>query len=269
MAFKMKYQVKADYISKGTERRSGLLMPKVSFVVAHDTGNEGSTAQNNVTYFKNSAETMSASAHIFVDDHDIIECIPLLTGTPEKAWHVLYNITLDNQLYGDDANDIAAGVEYCFGSNINANEAYKRYVWTIAYICYKFKLSPSKVVGHMILDPNRKTDPKSGLARSGRSYSQLLQDIVKEYQDCTAVTPPPKPVYPTIVGTWSRGESGAEVAKIQRYLTILGYKVTATGYFGTLTESMVKKLQADHHMTVDGVVGPITINEIMYLLKIK
>ncbi|MFS1512509.1 N-acetylmuramoyl-L-alanine amidase [Chengkuizengella sp. SCS-71B] len=81
-------------------------MPEVGFIVVHDTGNDGSTALQNITYYENSNNVMYASAHIFVDDTGIYECIPLLTDTPEKAWHVLYQKPLDNQIFGDDANVI-------------------------------------------------------------------------------------------------------------------------------------------------------------------
>ncbi|WP_235929795.1 hypothetical protein [Chengkuizengella marina] len=53
----------------------------------------------------------------------------MLTDTPEKAWHVQYQKPLDNQLFGDDANDIAAGVELCYSYKrgcINNEESYKR-----------------------------------------------------------------------------------------------------------------------------------------------
>jgi hypothetical protein len=101
---------------------------------------------------------------------------------------VLYQKPLDNQLFGDDANDIAGGVEYCYGTNINADEAYKRYVWVLAYAFYKHNVDPTKLIGHCVLDPQRKTDPRSGLAKSGRTYEQLLKDVVAEYKECT--TPP-------------------------------------------------------------------------------
>jgi len=205
MSFKMKYEITKKYLTSGTKRRSGIKMPSVKFVVAHDTGNKGSTALNNVTYYENTKNETSASAHLFVDDKFIYECIPALTGTPEKAWHVLYNKTKDNELYGDDSNDVAIGVEYCYGNNINSAESYKRYVWVIAYICYKFNLDPKKAItAHFILDPQRKSDPKSGLADSGRTYEQLLKDIVSEYEDCTkpeivspVVNPPVLPDIPT------------------------------------------------------------------------
>lgn len=187
MTFHMKYPVTPRYLTAPSKRRSGIKMAgAVRFVVAHDTGNEGSTAANNVAYYERSRDEISASAHIFVDDKAILECVPALTAEPEKAWHVRYDVQMDDKLYGRQANDAAIGVEYCFGSNIDADEAYRRYVWVIAYICFKFQLNPAtSVTGHFILDPARKTDPVTGLARSRRTYDQLLADIVAEYQECT------------------------------------------------------------------------------------
>ncbi|CAD6875722.1 N-acetylmuramoyl-L-alanine amidase [Methylomonas fluvii] len=186
MSFKQKYTITPRYLTKPSKRRSGkLITGGVKFIVAHDTGNPGSTATNNVRYYENSRDEQSASAHLFVDDKEIIECIPALTGVPEKAWHVLYGLDTDNHIFGYDANDAAIGVEYCYGDNIDADEAYRKYVWVIAFICEKYQLDPSKAVaGHFFLDPKRKTDPLTGLAHSRRTYEQLLKDIVTEYYAC-------------------------------------------------------------------------------------
>jgi N-acetylmuramoyl-L-alanine amidase CwlA len=186
MSFKMKYDIKKDYLTSNSKRRPGIKMPGVEFMVAHDTGNPGSTAEGNVGYYERSRNSMSASAHIFVDDNSIVECIPFLTGTPEKAWHVRYNVTKDNQMYGDDANDVAGGVELCWGSGINADEAYKRYIWVLAYSCYKFGINPgTHLTGHEILDPGRKIDPSNGLKKSnGKNLSTLIKDVVNEYNEC-------------------------------------------------------------------------------------
>ncbi len=188
MTFKEKYTITPAYLTAPSKRRSGLLLsPGVKFIVAHDTGNPGSTARGNRTYYENSRNEMSASAHLFVDDKEILECIPALTGNkPEKAWHVLYGLPTDNQLFGYNANDAAIGVEYCFGNNINADESYRKYIWVIAKICFTYGLDPAKsIVGHCFLDPKRKTDPVSGLLQSRRTYEQLLRDIVTEYIECT------------------------------------------------------------------------------------
>jgi N-acetylmuramoyl-L-alanine amidase len=191
MSFKEKFTIGSKFIPKPSKRRSGLPISKVRFIVVHDTGNPGSTALDNINYYINTLNAVpTASAHLFVDDKQILECVPALTAPPEKAWHVLYNIPKDNEMYGVNANDAAIGVEYCYGGNIDADKAYAKYLWVIAKICYVFKLNPAKdIVGHFFLDPARKTDPITGLAKSRRTYEQLLKDIVIEYNDCTSVTP--------------------------------------------------------------------------------
>lgn len=177
------YPIVQDFLPVKSKRRSGRKISKVLFLVAHDTGNKNSTARNNVDYYKRTAFDQSASAHIFVDDKQIIECIPAFSY-PEKAWHVLYNLPHDNRLFGADANDCAIGVEYCFGDNINADEAYKKYVWTLAKLCYVYKLSPKlHIPSHQMLDPRNRSDPQNGLSRSGRSYKQLLEDVSVEYDN--------------------------------------------------------------------------------------
>lgn len=185
--FKMKYNIESKYLAPHTKRRPKSLIDKVRFVVVHDTGNPNSTAINNVNYYENSKNEMYASAHIFLDDKQIIECIPtgLLNNLPaEKAYHVVYNETKDNEIFGADANDAAIGVEYAFGSKIDADKAYPRYVWVVAYICYFYGLNPrTDVIGHHLIQKG-KIDPVNGLSKSGRTYERLLQDIVKEYEEC-------------------------------------------------------------------------------------
>lgn len=199
MSFKMKYTIGKDYLKVGTARRSGKKISKVKFIVLHDVGNdgvdknkdgkkEGTTARNNISYYRNNP-TISASAHTFIDNNEILECIPAVTAAPEKAWHVIYSKTKDNQLYGADSNDAAIGVELCYYPDNKAKslEAYNRYVWYCAYLAFYFKLDPEKCyVGHEILDPGRKFDPSNGIKHSGKNYSQLLADIKAEYKACTA-----------------------------------------------------------------------------------
>lgn len=168
-----------DYIQKGSQRRSGQKLKKVVFIVAHDTGNDSSTARGNVSYYKNSCNQMSASAHLFVDDLGVIECIPL----DEKAWHVLYEKPKDNRLFGIDANDGAIGVELCYFSKDKKRslKAYENYVKLIANLCKKYNLNPHKhVVGHSLLDPGRKTDPENALKKINKTFNDLLNDIDKE-----------------------------------------------------------------------------------------
>lgn len=181
------FEVIADYATLGSRRRPGRAIdPGVKFVVAHDTGNPGASARAHARFYRNDPNPQrTSSAHLFVDDREIVETVPALTRAPEQALHVLYDRPLDNRLYGYDANRAAIGIEYCFGGGIDADEAYRRYVWTIAKVCNVFNLDPSRhVVGHQVLDPGRKTDPGQSLRRSGRSYELLLRDVVEMYRAC-------------------------------------------------------------------------------------
>lgn len=54
------------------------------------------------------------------------------------------------------------------------------------------------------------------------------------------------------------GEEGSDVKQLQSWLNYLGYRVAASGVFGSITLGAVRRFQASRHLVVDGVVGPIT-----------
>lgn len=171
-----KYPINRNYIKHGNAR-SGAKINKVEFLVAHDIGNGGSTADENQRYFNN--HQPAASAHTFIDHTQILEIVPL----DEKAWHVRYDVPADNQMFGDDANDCAIGTELCHGPRINFQHAYDRYVWYHAYLCHKFGLDPqTEIVPHAALDPGRRSDPHNAFNKNGKTYEQFINDVVKELQ---------------------------------------------------------------------------------------
>ena len=55
-----------------------------------------------------------------------------------------------------------------------------------------------------------------------------------------------------------QGDTGSDVKQLQTWLNYLGYRVGSSGVFGSITLGCVKRFQAARHLTVDGVVGPIT-----------
>jgi hypothetical protein len=189
---KTKYQIERRYIAKRSNTRPGTRLKTGSpaFFVAHDTGNPGATSDNHYNYFNNLTDR-SASAHVFIDDTKILEIIPTGTGADpaEKAWHVLYNVTTDNDLFGYDANDAALGVELCYGGRINFAEAYKRFVWYLAYCCEKWGKNPSThIASHKQLDPARKSDCEQALKAGGKTLKDLIYDVAAEL--AAPVTPP-------------------------------------------------------------------------------
>lgn len=260
------YDITQDYIRFGNAR-SGLKNHGIRFIVSHDIGKGGSTARQNRSYFHN--QQPSASAHTFIDDKEILEIIPLY----EKAWHVRYNVTKDNAMYGDDANDIAIGVELCHGGSINFEEAYNRYVWYHAYLCKRFDLDPRKdIVPHSFLDPGRRSDPQHALHPHGITWDEFINDVVNALNEF-GVSKPNKKIGSEVTTMILReGDKNASVETLQENLIKLGFKLPqygADGDYGEETKNAVIAFQKKYGLEVDGVAGPQTLGKIAALLKPK
>lgn len=247
-------EIKTQLLPVNTKRRSGKRIEKVVFFVDHDTGGGGSTAQNNVTYFNRTANEMEASAHIFIDDKEAIMCIPCLEN-PEKAWHVWYSKTKDNQLYGDDANDIAIGLELChFPNDFERNmKAYNNYIEVAAYLAKFHGVDPSKRSGHFEIDPERKVDPNTALKRINKTYADMKRDIVNKYNELyNKPVEPKQPVYPVL----ELGAKGKEVKLLQERLLLHGYNIgVIDGIFGKVTDAKTRDFQKSNKLLADGIVG--------------
>lgn len=170
-----------------SERRSGQKLGKVMYIVAHDTGNSGSTALQNVDYYIRSADEVQESAHYFIDDKQIIQCVP----DDEKAWHVRYNTNVVPNVAGSYANDHALGIELCFGGEIDTEKAYFNYCSLIASLCEKYNLNPNEdIVAHSTLDPLRRKDPLNSFIRVGKSWEEFISDVIsKSTMEITKETP--------------------------------------------------------------------------------
>lgn len=257
----MKYQIVRDYIGIGNSR-SGKAIEDVKFIVSHDTGNPGSSAYANRNYFENVAPY--ASAHTFIDDKYILEIIPL----NEKAWHVRYNVTGDNNRYGADANDVAIGVELAWGGTIDFWEAYDRYVWYHAYLVDKYNLDPKEdIIAHSTLDPSRRTDPQNALNRYGISWAQFIQDVQKAVQKYFNGKNIPDPVVKgvSVKLPLDIGDKGDFVKEIQQNLMKLGFSLPlygADGLYGQETKRAVMKFQLKYGLQVDGLVGENTLDKL-------
>jgi predicted chitinase len=76
-----------------------------------------------------------------------------------------------------------------------------------------------------------------------------------------APVPAPAVAVTTATRVLKPGDTGDDVSAMQERLIHYGFLVppaTADGIFGPETEAAVKHLQTDHHITVDGEVGPVT-----------
>ena len=184
-------KITQKHIPINTKRRSGLKLLGVKFIVAHDTGNDSSTALSNVNYYITSANEKEASAHAFVDDLGVIECLPL----DEKAYHVRRVVS--------NAIDYAFGIELCYGSKWGDRNltAYKNYVEYISGLCRKHNLNPKKdIVGHYKLDPTRRTDPLNAFKYLDKTWEHFIQDVTdfKKTDEKINGAVPPKGLDPSL-----------------------------------------------------------------------
>ena len=169
-------KIEQKYLPTNTLRRPSIKINGVKFIVCHDTGNDGSTALQNVDYYIRSANEVEASAHTFIDDKGALECIP----QDEKAYHCRRVITKDNELYGVDAIDYSLGIELCYSTKgvFDSKKAYENYVEYIKGLCTKYNLDHRKhVVSHATLDPTRRTDPINAFSTIGKTWEIFINDL--------------------------------------------------------------------------------------------
>ncbi len=93
---------------------------------------------------------------------------------------------------------------------------------------------------------------------------RMYNEQVVEVYDLTPIGTPV-----TIVGkayanrNMKNGDSGSDVAEVQKMLKKLGYyRSRVDGKYGTYTEQAVKRFQTDKGLPADGIVGPQTIFEL-------
>ena len=267
MSFKSKYDIKYEFLTKGTKRRSGKSIKRVDFIVAHDTGNKNSTASQNFRYYRDN--DAYASAHTFIDDKEILEIIPITKDNPEKAWHVRYDVPADNLAYENDANDGAVGVELCYGDNIDFEEAYKRYVWYIVYLVKLYNLNPyTDIIGHFLLDPSRRSDPVNALRFGNKTWKEFLLDVSKLYENYKNETIKPNKDIEDKPELTDKSKPNLRPGMKSAYVTLLENTLVNLGYFdkqeylddfyGQYTKRMVIDFQQDENILVDGLTGPQT-----------
>lgn len=68
----------------------------------------------------------------------------------------------------------------------------------------------------------------------------------------------PIPAVPPFAGTVRRGSTGPTVRAVQARLRARGWPIANDGIYGPATTNLVRRFQSQQHLTVDGIVGPVT-----------
>ena len=86
------------------------------------------------------------------------------------------------------------------------------------------------------------------------AYDRKIPAVYAKYSG-EAAAAPPAAAGPTL----RRGSAGDAVRNLQGLLAAAGYRVSADGVFGRLTESAVRDFQRARALVVDGIAGPRTL----------
>jgi hypothetical protein len=160
-----------SYIAQGHPDRPGRVLDKVTGVVVHWTANEvaGANAVANCNYFnrkwkgtQNDAYEINddangpvpfryASAHLNVDDHQLVECLPWKKGVAELGYHVgasRYIAGICDKLGNTYPNAATIGLEICVNSDGDFSKAYANAVQVIAMMLKEHGLGIDALIRH-------------------------------------------------------------------------------------------------------------------------
>lgn len=134
---------------------------RIKYIVVHNTANETSTARNERDYLSNPMNTASTSWHIVVDNHEMIEAVPV----NEVAFHA-----------GDrEGNQYGIGIELCESEDMTKTE--KNAAKLIAYLMKEYRIPIENVKTHK--DFSGKECPRQTLMH-WESFKNKIQEAYND-----------------------------------------------------------------------------------------
>ncbi|MDO5061739.1 MAG: N-acetylmuramoyl-L-alanine amidase [Peptostreptococcaceae bacterium] len=142
---------------------------KIKYLVIHDTGNrrKGADAIAHAKYFGRA--NRNASAHYFVDDHNIVQIV----ADEQASWHCG-----DGRGRNGITNENSIGIEMCINSDGDYDLAFVNTAVLIAKLMDKHKIPISRVVRHY--DASGKICPQSMYAHNWQEWEEL-KSLVEMY----------------------------------------------------------------------------------------
>lgn len=227
----------------------------IRYIVLHYTGNRGDTAKNNVDYFYGGDR--GASAHYFVDDNEIWQCVE----DSNSAWSVGGGTS-----YGT-TNRNSISVEMCCQHNgVVSIKTEDNALELVKYLMNKYNIPTSRVVRHYDCNSIRKICPNWSNNNWERWYNFKAKLEGKKVGNVVVET---SPAVSTEADKIQRAKEyvGDRCKELQEKLIKLGYNCGgygADGVFGRGTYESVINFQRDNGLATDGLVGAQTwakINE--------
>lgn len=133
--------IKQNITSVNKSSRGG---QPIQYIVVHYTAGNGDTAYNNTQYFK--SVDRQASAHYFVDEHEIWQCVP----DELKSWHCG---TTGKYYHQSCRNYNSIGIEMCSrkdaqGKYYIKQEVVDKTIELTKYLMKKYGIPKDRVIRH-------------------------------------------------------------------------------------------------------------------------
>lgn len=232
---------------------------EVSYVVMHYTGNDADTARANANYF--SGGDRNASAHYFVDEDSIYQSVPAC----DRAWAVGSN----NPVHRYCRNTNSISIEMCCSGGYKVSAATKANAAALcAALCKYLGITDVDTYVLRHWDVTGKSCPHQ-MAGAGNAEWAAFKASVKALLGGNA-TPTNNDKEETInmeMRMLKKGMSGNDVHAAMVLMKDKGYYSYGTDgdyLFGSKMEAGLRRMQADHDLGVDGILGSNSWN---FLLK--
>lgn len=228
---------------------------EVAYVVMHYTGNDKDTARANAKYF--SGGDRDASAHYFVDETSVYQSVPAC----DRAWAV----GSDNPVHPYCRNTNSISIEMCCSGDYKVSAATKANAAALcATLCKYLGITDVDTYVLRHWDVTGKSCPRQ-MAGNGNVEWDAFKASVKALLG--AGTPAKAPAASnnkeeTIhmdLRMLKRGMEGGDVRAAMLLMKDKGYYPdeiwSGDKLFGPKMEAGLRKMQADHNLGVDGILG--------------
>ena len=149
------------------------------------------------------------------------------------------------------------------------NAVYAEAVKLTAFLCKKYGIDPFGKVGNVPTILCHQDSYRYGMGSNHSDvyhwfnrFGKTMDDVRKDVAAALGITGGGNGSTLSWNGDLGKGDSGADVEKLQNALISLGYKLPkwgADGDFGSETDEAVRKFQTDNKLKVDGIAGQKTL----------
>ena len=186
--------VKNKYIKINKFTRPGNKLVGVKGIIIHWTANPGATALNHYDYFNNGGGGRYASAHIFVDEKEVLCIIPLnevAYAANETGKSKIAKFNGNFGYPGGNANGCTISVEMCVEKNGTISKVVEnKTVEVVAELCKKYGLTEKDVYRHY--DVTGKSCPTPFIG--GSRFTSFKSKVKKHIAGKVVSAPKPKPI---------------------------------------------------------------------------